>query len=239
MAQQAVAAVEVDTTAEERLALRVTMLPVSTIHDEWMFIRVLQTFEVTFALLAVDLRAVVAAVRAGHLHLAATRMSAAATLLRDSAPLWSVTATLQPKAFHRFRPYTEGASAIQSRHYKLVEFLCRTPDASRRDSPAYFSTPDVRTLILHGQASIDDALDALTPANADSHALPALATAMTEFTAALRHWRRTHYRLALRMLGTEQTGTGYTHGTAYLARASAVPVFRCRSHSSPPARDDT
>ncbi|MFE9187788.1 tryptophan 2,3-dioxygenase family protein [Micromonospora haikouensis] len=238
MAWQAVAAVEVDTTAEERLALRVSMLPVSTIHDEWMFIRVLQTFEVTFALLAVDLRAVVAAVRAGHLHLAATRMSAAAALLRDSAPLWSVTATLQPEAFHRFRPYTEGASAIQSRHYKLVESLCRTPDASRRDSPAYLSTPDVRALILRGQASVDDALDALAPANAAGHAQPALATAMAEFTVALRRWRRTHYRLALRMLGTDQTGTGYTQGIPYLARACAEPVFRCRSHTNPSAKDD-
>ncbi|MFI0797027.1 tryptophan 2,3-dioxygenase family protein [Micromonospora rubida] len=231
VARQVVAAVDADLTAEERLAMKVSMLPVSTIHDEWMFIRVLQTFEVTFALLAVDLQAVVAAVHAGHLHLAATRMSTAATLLRDSAPLWSVMATLQPAAFHGFRPYTDGASAIQSRNYKLVESLCRTPAAGRRDSPAYLSVPDVRTLITHGQTSVDDALDALTPPHTTGADSPALASAMAEFTAVLRQWRQTHYGLAVRMLGADQPGTGYTHGTPYLAHARAEPVFRHRPNT--------
>ncbi|WP_416903529.1 tryptophan 2,3-dioxygenase family protein [Micromonospora echinospora] len=238
LARRVIAAVDLDLTPGERLVLRTSMLPVWTIHDEWMFIRVLQTFEATFALLAVDLQEIVNAVHAGRLRLAATRMSAAATLLRETAPLWSVMATLQPQAFHAFRTYTEGASAIQSRSYKLVESLCRAPDPSRRDSPAYLSVPDVRALILRGQASIDDALEALAP-NGGTGADSALADAMAEFTAALRQWRQTHYRLAVRMLGTDQLGTGYTQGVPYLAHARTEPVFRHRPHDGPtPTGDD-
>jgi tryptophan 2,3-dioxygenase len=213
------------------------MLPVWTIHDEWMFIRVLQAFEATFGLLAVHLRETVAAVRGGRLQRAATRTSAAAGLLRETAPLWSVIATLQPRAFHAFRAYTEGASAIQSRNYKLVESLCRSPEPSRRDSAAYLSVPDVRTLIIAGQTGIEEALDAL---GRDDDALSdsGLPGAMAEFSAALRQWRQTHYRLAVWMLGVDQLGTGYTQGVPYLAHARAEPVFRRHPPNGSPPGDD-
>ncbi|MFI7650634.1 hypothetical protein ACIBTZ_31850 [Micromonospora sp. NPDC049460] len=237
LARRVIAAVDVDLTPEERLTLRTSMLPVWTIHDEWMFIRVLQTFEATFALLAGDLREIVAAVHAGWLHPAATRMSAAATLLRETAPLWSVMATLQPRAFHAFRAYTEGASAIQSRNYKLVESLCRAPGPNRLDSPAYLSVPDVRALILDGQASVDGALEVLAM-NGGAGVDSTLVGAMAEFSAALRQWQQTHYRLAVRMLGADQPGTGYTQGAPYLAHARTEPVFRRRPHDCPtPAGD--
>ena len=37
--------------------LLLTLLPVYTVHDEYLFLRVLQRFETTFALIAVHLRA--------------------------------------------------------------------------------------------------------------------------------------------------------------------------------------
>ncbi|RNH97787.1 hypothetical protein EEZ25_29325 [Micromonospora aurantiaca] len=217
------AAVNLDLTAEDRRALQVSMLPVYTMHDEWMFIRVLQAFETTFALLASDLTEIVNAVQVGRTPFAATRLSAAASLLRESASLWPLMATIQPAAFHAFRPYTDGASAIQSRHYKMLESLCRRPDGERLNSPAYLSVPEVRTAITQGQVSLDDALDAAEQSAADD---PFLAASMREFTAAITQWRQTHYRLAVRILGTERTGTGYTQGTPYLNVARNEPVFR-------------
>ncbi|RKN50415.1 tryptophan 2,3-dioxygenase family protein [Micromonospora endolithica] len=224
------AAVNLDLTAEERRALQVSMLPVHTMHDEWMFIRVLQTFETTFALLASDLTEIITAVQADRMPLAATRLSAAASLLNESASLWPLLATIQPAAFHGFRPYTDGASAIQSRHYKMLESLCRTPDGTRLNSPAYLSVPEVRTAITQGQVSLDDALDA---AKQSAAADPFLAAAMREFTAAVTQWRQTHYRLAIRILGPERTGTGYTQGTPYLDDARNEPVFHHNSRATP------
>ncbi|MEU2612620.1 hypothetical protein ABZ570_13740 [Micromonospora sp. NPDC007271] len=219
------AAVALDLSPQERLTLRATMLPVSTVHDEWMFIRVLQTFELTFGLLAVDLTAAIAAVHGGHLHTAGTRLSFAATLLRETAPLWSLLATIQPQAFHTFRVHTDGASAIQSRAYKLVESLCRTPDPQRLNSAAYLSVPDVRARIRGGQPTITEALDAIRANHQALAQTPVLADGMRQFTTAVHQWRRTHYRLAVRMLGTSRPGTGATPGTPYLFHGRDAAVF--------------
>jgi hypothetical protein len=130
-----------DLTPAERRTLQLTMLPVSLIHDEYQFIRVLQSFEATFALVAVQLQAAVQALADGQVHLALPRIQAAETRLREAAPLFSLVATMQIAAFHTFRAFTAGASAIQSRNYKLVESLCRQPDPSRLDSTAYLPRP--------------------------------------------------------------------------------------------------
>ena len=65
---------------------------------------------------------------------------------------------MQPEAFLRFREYTDGASAIQSRNYKRLESLCRRPDAGRLDSPAYRSVPEIRERVVAGQPNVDEAL---------------------------------------------------------------------------------
>ncbi|RKF21585.1 tryptophan 2,3-dioxygenase family protein [Micromonospora globbae] len=223
----------IDRTSADRLALRTTMLPVSNVHDEWLFIRTLQTFELTFGLLAVDLTAVVTAAGENRLPAAGIRLSLAATLLRETAPLWSLLATMQPHAFHRFRVHTDGASAIQSRAYKLVESLCRTPDPQRLHSPAYRSVPDVRARIRSGQISLDDALTAIRADHRTLAEVPALADGMHRFTAAVHQWRRTHYRLAVRMLGTDQPGTGATPGTPYLLHGRDTAVFGSRDPITP------
>ncbi|GIJ08383.1 tryptophan 2,3-dioxygenase family protein [Micromonospora andamanensis] len=221
-----IAKADVGRSSTDRLMLRTSMLPVSTAHDEWLFVRVLQTFELTLGQLAVDLTAACSAVSDNRLPAAGARLCAAAALLRETAPLWSLLATMQPEAFHTFRVHTDGASAIQSRPYKLVESLCGTPDRRRLHSVAYQSVPDVQDRIRQGQITIDDALDAIHANHSTVAQTPALADGLQQFAAALLQWRRTHYRLAVRMLGTEQHGTGATPGTPYLLRNRDTKVFR-------------
>ena len=132
---------------------------------------------------------------------------------------------MQVEAFQSFRVFTEGASAIQSRNYKLVESLCRQPDPSRLDSPAYRSVPEVRQRVLAGQETLDGALAAARAAGClNSGDVNDIEQAMRELAATLLRWRRTHFRLAVRMLG-ERTGTGYTEGSPYLKAAQSIPVF--------------
>ncbi len=210
----------------ERGALRRSMLPVYVSHDEYLFIRVLQTFETTFAAMAVRMRAAIAAADRADPAAAADGLDAAAALLVESAPLFSLLATMQVVSFRTFREFTEGASAIQSRNYKLLESLCRNPDAERLESAAYSSTPPVQARVRAGQRSVDDAYrDALGDPRYGPDDRALLSAAMGRFAAALGRWRRTHYRLALRMLG-ERSGTGYTQGTPYLSEVRGIPVFR-------------
>lgn len=210
----------------ERDVLRLSMLPVYTSHDEHMFIRVLQTFETTFALLALSIRTAIGCLEEARTQDAAGHLKAAETVLSESAPLFSLLATMQVESFRTFREFTDGASAIQSRNYKLVESLCRVPDQDRLDSPAYRSTPEVRMRILAGQPTLDEACSAaLADDRFGAQDRELLTTAMLGFAGALRRWRQTHYRIAVRMLGT-RSGTGSTEGTPYLSSVRKIPVFR-------------
>ncbi|MEE1783421.1 tryptophan 2,3-dioxygenase [Streptomyces sp. SP17BM10] len=210
----------------ERRVLKLSIMPVYVSHDEHMFIRVLQTFETTFALLALSIRTAIGHLDAARTREAADHLAVAETVLAESAPLFSLLATMQVESFRTFRDFTEGASAIQSRNYKLVESLCRVPDQDRLDSPAYRSTPEVRERILAGQPTLDEACAAArTDARFTAADHELLTAAMLGFAGALRRWRQTHYRLAVRMLGA-RSGTGATEGTPYLSAVRTIPVFR-------------
>ncbi len=222
-----VATIDVRLDAYERDALRLSMLPVYTMHDEYVFIRTLQLFETTFATLAVLLERVVRDLGEGDDPSAAAGLRSCATLLSEAAPLFSMLATMQVEAFRTFRDFTSGASAIQSRSYKLVESLCRRPDADRLDSAAYTSVPDVRRRVLDGVLTIEDVLD-LRLGGDGAGPEPELATALDELATTVQRWRQTHYSIAVRNLG-QRTGTGYTEGTPYLDVVRSIPVFRSRA----------
>ncbi len=219
-----VAAADADLGADDRRMLRLTMLPVWTAHDEYLFIRVLQAFETTFALLAARLRAAVTALAERAPERAQTAISEAEESLRETALAFSLMATMQATSFLTFREYTEGASAIQSRNYKIVESLCAPPERSRLNSVAYQSVPEIREELISGQLNLQDLLLAARC----SWLLPAvyadLKAAMLSFESVLLQWRRTHYRLAVRMLG-DRPGSGYTEGTPYLKSAQSIRVF--------------
>ncbi|MBO4206462.1 tryptophan 2,3-dioxygenase family protein [Micromonospora echinofusca] len=209
--------------------LELTMLPVYLVHDEYLFIRVLQAYECTFALLAGELRATITALDERLVEPAAERLGYARDQLNLAAPLFSLLATMQPESFRTFRVYTEGASAIQSRSYKLMESLCRPPEEPRLDSAAYRSVPELRDRLLAGQPSVEQAYrSAVGSGGLTGPQRQLLDQRMTEFAAAVLQWRQTHYRLAVRMLGT-RPGTGYTEGTPYLAEVRSIPVFTTRS----------
>jgi len=144
------------------------------------------------------------------------------------AALWSLVATMQGQSFLTFREFTDGASAIQSRGYKTVEGLCSTPDRERLDSPAYTSVPDVRARVLAGLPNLDEALaDARAAGRITAAAHDDVRAAMQRFEASLLGWRKTHFRLAVRMLGRRR-GTGYTEGVPYLEKVHGIPLFRLR-----------
>ncbi|MEU5161216.1 hypothetical protein AB0G74_16640 [Streptomyces sp. NPDC020875] len=202
------------------------MLPVYTSHDEYLFIRVLQMFEVTFALMASQIKIAILRLTRSEAERATEAILLAERSLSESAPLFSLLVTMQVESFRTFRDFTEGASAIQSQNYKLMESLCCSPSEERRDSPAYYSVPDIRQRILEGQVSLDDAYGRFAAqACPDANSRHLVMDALELFASTMRRWRNTHYRLAVRMLG-DRSGTGYTEGTPYLREVREVPVFR-------------
>jgi tryptophan 2,3-dioxygenase len=210
---------------DERRKLQLTALPVSLVHDEYMFLRALQSYETTFALIGVQLGAAVGALARGDGEGAAAMLRSAEAGLAEASPIWSLTGTMRTEAFLTFREFTDGASAIQSRSYKRVESRCRRPDAERLDSPAYTSVPELRERVIAGEPNIDSALnDAIEAGLLSPAGHSAVSAAMTSFEAAVLKWRKTHHSIAVRMLG-ERRGTGGSVGTAYLHSVREIPLF--------------
>lgn len=216
-------AVVAASTAGERERLRLTLQPVATLHDEYLFLRVLQAFEATFTAQAERLRATISALGAGDPRTAATLLGRNGLELREAGALFSLVATMQVEAFREFRQFTEGASAIQSESYKAMESLCRPPDPDRLDGLPYTSVPRVREAVRAGQPTVWEAVVSAEGRMTVEEAR-VLAEAMAGYEAVLRRWRRTHHGIAARMLG-DAAGTGYTVGTPYLRSVIDLPLF--------------
>ncbi|WP_052707747.1 hypothetical protein [Streptomyces rubellomurinus] len=210
---------------EERLTLAASVQPVYVLHDEYLFLRVLQSFEATFTFMSGALACAVRQLHGEEPGEAAPAVAAVADVLKESLPLFSLLATMQPESFRIFRQFTDGASAIQSEGYKTFESFCSTPLRARLDSAAFTSVPRVRAAVLEGRETVQgtwhDVADSGWLKEADATAVRAAAT---QLESVHQRWKQTHYRLAVRMIG-ERTGTGATEGVPYLEAVIANRLF--------------
>lgn len=203
-------------SAARRRALDLSMQPVYVLHDEHLFLRVLQSFEVTFAAMAAEIRDAVGAVRAGRADRAAAAVGCCADTLSSARPLFSLLATMRVESFREFRAYTVGASAIQSGNYKTFEALCGAPAPARLSSPAFDAVPQVRDRIRRDLDDLTSAVvDAVGRGVLDAAGLARVYAAVAELERVHQRWKQTHWKLAARMIG-EEVGTGYTVGVPYL-----------------------
>ncbi|WP_387691353.1 hypothetical protein [Photorhabdus sp. RM71S] len=223
-AKHFIAAVEQRKTHNDEQMLMTTNLPVYLIHDEYMFIRVLQTFEYTFSWIAVGLREAIEAC-ADSPSQTSILVESCEKKIKEAIGFFHLLSSMRAESFKVFRAYTEGASAIQSRNYKRIESLCRQPDEDRLNSIAYGSVPEVQEKLLARPNNLDLALSqAQQSGRFNSNDFGEVKQAMKSFATTLKRWKQTHYGLAMKMLG-EGSGTGYTEGTPYLAFVKDIPVF--------------
>lgn len=195
--------------------LDLTVQPVSTVHDEHFFIRALQAHEMAFTAMNRSLRDAIAALRAGDLDLATSMLEEVVAQMDRNASLFRIVATMRPEAFHTFRVFTDGASAIQSEQYKRFEALCGTPPPSRLRCPAFASVPAVRDEVLAGQDTMTDAYGVAAARGGDADGLAAVAVLLRRLEDSHRRWKATHVSLASRVLGNAR-GSGHTSGVDYL-----------------------
>jgi tryptophan 2,3-dioxygenase len=217
-----------------------TALPVSLEHDEHFFIRALQAHEMVFTSLTDELRAATQALRLGDLATATARVRRAVEVFGRAAMLFRLVATMRPAAFHAFRQYTEGASAIQSEAYKRFELACGTPTAQRLVSEAFDNVPAVRR-----EAQTSDNLSrAWQDLGPRGQGATELARVVEQLEVGHQRWKTTHHSLAATMLGSAH-GSGYTEGVPYLRRGlenrlfdldAVMPERRCRPLAEPHRR---
>jgi tryptophan 2,3-dioxygenase len=204
--------------------LEVTVQPVSTVHDEYFFIRALQSHEIVYGVAARSIADAVLALEDGRPDDAVRAIGRATVMVERGQSLFRMVATMRYEAFHTFREFTQGASAIQSEQYKRFEARCWTPTTDRLASPAFDAVPAVRAELGESRGTLMGAwLDADRGRPGDP-GLARVATSMAALEAAHRRWKTTHVTVATRMLG-DARGSGNTSGVAYLRAWVDHPLF--------------
>ncbi|HEX6521660.1 MAG TPA: tryptophan 2,3-dioxygenase family protein [Streptosporangiaceae bacterium] len=230
------AALPAATDEDAALRIAVSVLPVYMLHDEYLFIRVLQASEATFVTLADHLQSAIQYVRAQDAERARAAVIAASQCLSQGGRLFSILATMSVDSFRRFRQFTEGASAIQSEHYKRFELLCGVPSAQRMASAAFSNVPPVQDEARRDPQTLTRAyLDARSQGRFDAAEWESIDAALDELEETHQRWKKTHFRIAERMLG-DVGGSGYTAGVPYLRELLdnrlfwAIPERAGRNH---------
>jgi tryptophan 2,3-dioxygenase len=107
--------------------------PVTSQHDEMMFIIIHQATELWLKCALHELDAAIAHIRADTLPGAAKILARVSRIQSQLIQSWDVLSTLTPADYMTFRHALGGASGLQSPQYRLLEFKLGAKDAGRVD----------------------------------------------------------------------------------------------------------
>lgn len=97
--------------------------PLSTAHDEMLFIIQHQTSELWMRLAIHELQAARGAIGAADLQPAFKMLSRVARIFEQLNGAWDVLRTMTPSEYTEFRPSLGNSSGFQSHQYRLIEYL--------------------------------------------------------------------------------------------------------------------
>lgn len=187
-----------------RDAVEFAMLPTTWLHDEVMFIRSIQSFEVVYRQVARCLERATAALDAGRPAAASDELRDATRRITATSMLYRILTSMPPDAFAIIRAYTNGRSAVQSRSFRLVEQYsapsAELPGPSLQE--VYEARLAITGLAVAELSHRDDARSRLGVAADEAH--------------PLGHHSQGH---------REGAGHRGTAGAAYLEQAAARPLF--------------
>lgn len=217
-------------TERIRLIHDLIMMPVSRSHDEYMFIRILQSFEMIFSIIVKGFLTCIDYLEQQKFALAAQLIQQLQEVFHRNPSLFRILNTMPKEHFAIFRTYTDGASAIQSRQYKHFEILASHPVQHRMQSAAFDSVPHIKQLYNLSPCNLEDIMRYYLemPTVCATPAFQLLVQRLQEFDTAFVCWKQMHFRIACKMLGRKR-GTGGTSGTPYLEyylNAKLFPFLR-------------
>lgn len=97
--------------------------PLSSAHDELLFIIQHQTSELWMKLAVHEIRAAISAIRQDQLQSAFKMLSRMARIFEQLNNAWDVLRTMTPSEYTRFRDRLGQSSGFQSYQYRAIEFL--------------------------------------------------------------------------------------------------------------------
>ncbi|MDK1341865.1 hypothetical protein QNO09_00715 [Streptomyces sp. 378] len=185
-----------------------SLLPVTRLHDEIMFIRSIQVFEALYEQIGLAVTESRDALLEGRLDEAVDALAAVTDRMTVLPALFRLLGTMPVEAFAVIRGYTSGRSAVQSLSYRRIEAAC-APHPPCGAADALWTGPTLQEVWT----------DVRTRPGADQ-----LAEQMRRLDTSWRGMKRSHWGITLRIIG-EVPGTGGTAGASYLKTTSETPLF--------------
>src|SRR5258706_619430 len=111
--------------------------PLSTDHNEWLFIIQHQTTELWLKLALIELRAACAAIAADQLPIAFKTLARVARIMEHLVHAWGVLVTMTPSEFSAIRPHLGSGSGFQSWQYREIEFVLGNKNAATLKAHAH------------------------------------------------------------------------------------------------------
>lgn len=210
-AERAAKAIQEQVRPEVAKAVAVSVLPVTRLHDEIMFIRSIQVFEALYEQIGLAVVEARDDVLEGQVGRAADVLAAVTHRMTVLPALFRLLGTMPVEAFAVIRGFTGGRSAVQSRSYRRIEGACapRPSSAAPGGAAAAWVGPTLQEAYLGVRAR----------PGADR-----LAAQLRHLDASWRAMKRSHWGITLRIIG-DVPGTGGTAGASYLKTASETPLF--------------
>ncbi len=132
--------------------------PISSRHDEMLFVVIHQASELWLKLCLHELNAAVACIRADDLGPSFKMLARVSRIQTQLTQSWDVLSTMTPADYSSFRDQLGRASGFQSHQYRLLEFLLGNKNAEmievhRRDPQVYQALAEaLRTPSLYDEA---------------------------------------------------------------------------------------
>lgn len=133
--------------------------PLSSSHDEHLFIVIHQTTELWMKLILHELRAAIDALRADDIRPAFKMLSRVSRIQSQLIQSWDVLSTMTPADYLTFRDLLGHASGFQSYQYRTIEFMLGNKNRAmlepHRDRPAIHAALETA---LNGPSLYDEAI---------------------------------------------------------------------------------
>jgi tryptophan 2,3-dioxygenase len=221
--------------------------PLSTLHDEMLFIVIHQTKELWMKEMLHELRLAVALVQADRFAEAYKAMARISRIQAVMTLSWDVLSTLTPVDYLKFRDVLGTSSGFQSAQFREIEFRLglKEPNfvnhheegsAERAALETALAEPSLReashdALERAGFDLGDRSVEAVARAWLDVYRdaerwfdLYELAEKLVDIDDALASWRHKHVLTVERIIGNKQ-GTGGSAGAPYLRATLEKRVF--------------
>ncbi|TLZ31399.1 MAG: tryptophan 2,3-dioxygenase [Gammaproteobacteria bacterium] len=202
--------------------------PLSSEHNEMLFIVVHQVSELWMRLMLHELTAALECVRRDDLDPALKMLARISRTQTQLISVWDVLSTMTPFEYTAFRNALGRSSGFQSLQYRLLEFLFGNKNAEmlavhQRDAHAY-ETPRDFSEPYRASKQVAGAWLGVYHNAETGWDLYELAERLVDLDHNFQLWRCHHLKTVERIIGYKP-GTGGTGGVSYLAKALELKFF--------------